>query len=64
MGNCSSFKRIKTLSKITSLKRFKDDVNEVVEGFECGIGIEGFKDFKENDLIEAYELSEVKRKLK
>lgn len=32
--------------KITSLKRFKDDVSEVLEGFECGIGIEGFKEYK------------------
>jgi len=50
--------------KLTSLKRFKDDANEVLEGFECGIGIEGFTAFEENDIIEVYELKEVKRKLK
>ena len=49
--------------KLTSLKRFKDDVNEVLEGFECGIGIEGFTTFENKDLIEVYELKEIKRKL-
>ena len=49
--------------KITSLKRFKDDVNEVLEGFECGIGIEGVKDYQNEDLIKVYELKEEKRKL-
>ena len=50
--------------KLTSLKRFKDDVNEVNFGYECGIGIEGFYEFLENDIIEVYELKEVKRTLK
>ena len=50
--------------KLTSLKRFKEDVNEVLEGYECGIGIETFKEYKEKDLIEVYELKQVKRKLK
>ena len=50
--------------KLTSLKRFKDDTSEVLEGFECGIGIDNFKDYKEKDIIEVYELKEVKRKLK
>tara|TARA_Y100000817_G_C16806374_1_gene522137 strand:- start:725 stop:1273 length:549 start_codon:yes stop_codon:yes gene_type:complete len=50
--------------KLTSLKRFKDDVNEVLDGFECGIGVDGFTTFEENDIIEVYELKEVKRKLK
>jgi translation initiation factor IF-2 len=40
--------------KISSLKRFKDDAKEVAEGFECGIGIEGYNDLKAGDLIEAY----------
>ena len=40
------------------------DVNEVLEGYECGIGIETFKEYKEKDLIEVYELKQVKRKLK
>jgi translation initiation factor IF-2 len=49
--------------RIGSLKRFKDDVREVAEGFECGIGIENFNDVKEGDLIEAYEVHEVAREL-
>ena len=50
--------------KLTSLKRFKEDVSEVKIGYECGIGISGFSDFIENDIIEVYEQKEVKRKLK
>jgi translation initiation factor IF-2 len=46
-----------------SLKRFKDDVREVREGFECGIGIEGFNDVREGDVIEAYEVEQVARTL-
>ena len=49
---------------LTSLKRFKDDVNEVKEGFECGIGVQGFTDFIEGDIIEVYEIKEIKRTLK
>ncbi|MBN1993903.1 MAG: translation initiation factor IF-2 [Anaerolineae bacterium] len=41
-------------SKISSLKRFTEDVREVTTGFECGIGVEGFNDFQEGDTIEAY----------
>ena len=48
---------------LTSLKRFKDDVNEVKEGFECGIGVQGFTDFEEGDIIEVYEIKEIKRTL-
>jgi translation initiation factor IF-2 len=44
--------------KIGSLRRFKDDASEVKTGFECGIGIEGYNDIKENDVIEAFELKE------
>lgn len=40
--------------KINSLKRFKDDVKEVNEGFECGIVIDGFKELREMDIIESY----------
>jgi translation initiation factor IF-2 len=47
--------------KIASLKRFKDDVREVQQGFECGIGIEKFNDIKEGDIIEAYTMEEVPR---
>jgi translation initiation factor IF-2 len=46
--------------KISSLKRFKDDVREVTEGYECGIGIERFNDVKEGDHLEAYHMKEVK----
>jgi translation initiation factor IF-2 len=49
--------------KIGALKRFKDDVKEVVEGFECGISLEGFNDIKEKDVIECYEIEEIKQKL-
>ncbi len=47
--------------KIDSLKRFKDDAKEVLEGFECGIGIEKFNDIKEGDIIEAFTMEEAKR---
>ena len=44
---------------IGSLRRFKDDVSEVREGFECGIGLENFNDIKENDQIEAYVIDKI-----
>ncbi|HYA42524.1 MAG TPA: translation initiation factor IF-2, partial [Syntrophobacteraceae bacterium] len=47
--------------KIGSLRRFKDDVKEVKAGFECGIGIENFNDVKEKDILEAYEIQEIKQ---
>ena len=46
---------------ITSLKRFKDDVREVREGFECGIGLSDFQDLKQGDLIETFEEREIAR---
>jgi len=46
---------------IAQLKRFKDDVREVAEGFECGILLDGFNDVKEGDVIEAYETRAVER---
>jgi translation initiation factor IF-2 len=49
--------------RIGSLRRFKDDVREVAEGYECGIAIENFQDVKEGDIIEAYEVREVARQL-
>ncbi len=49
--------------KISSLKRFKDDAREVAEGFECGIGVGNFSEFKPGDLIEAYDIEEIDRKL-
>ncbi len=48
---------------LSSLKRFKDDVREVREGFECGIGVENFNDVKVGDLIECYRIEEVARTL-
>ncbi|MBI4228293.1 MAG: translation initiation factor IF-2 [Deltaproteobacteria bacterium] len=49
--------------KISSLKRFKDDVREVQTGFECGIGIENFNDIKVADTLEFYDLEEIKQEL-
>ena len=48
--------------KLSSLKRFKDDVKEVKEGYECGMMIDGYNDIKELDIIEGYEMQEVERK--
>ncbi len=45
--------------RMSSLRRFKDDVKEVQAGFECGIGLEGFNDVKIGDVIEVYELKEI-----
>ncbi len=50
--------------EIDSLKRFKDDVTEVKSGYECGLNIKNFNDIEENDIIESFELKEVKRTLK
>ncbi len=47
--------------KIESLRRFKEDVKEVAEGYECGIGLEKFNDIKENDILEVFEMVEVKQ---
>jgi translation initiation factor IF-2 len=48
---------------LASLKRFKDDVREVEEGFECGMVLENFQDVKEGDVLEAYETRKVAREL-
>jgi len=48
---------------IASLKRLKDDVREVDQGYECGIGLENFNDIKVGDIIEAYKIVEIKQKL-
>jgi translation initiation factor IF-2 len=48
---------------IASLKRFKDDVKEVTVGYECGIGLDGFNDIQEGDILECFELKEVEAKL-
>jgi translation initiation factor IF-2 len=49
--------------EIDSLKRFKDDVNEVRSGYECGLNIKNFNDIETGDIIESFELREVKRSL-
>jgi translation initiation factor IF-2 len=47
------------VGRMVSLRRFKDDVREVVQGYECGIGLENYNDVKVGDIIEAYEIEEV-----
>lgn len=49
--------------KISSLKRYKDDASEVLEGSECGISLENWKDIRVDDIMEAYEIKEVQRNL-
>ena len=49
--------------ELGSLKRFKDDVKEVVHGMDCGLNIQGYNDIKVGDVIEAYTIEEIKRKL-
>ena len=49
--------------KISSLRRFKDDVKEVATGYECGVGVEKFNDIKVGDILEAFEMVEVKKEL-
>ncbi len=49
--------------KILSLKRFKDDAREVLAGFECGIGIDGFNDIHLGDFIETYTKEKIEKKL-
>jgi translation initiation factor IF-2 len=51
------------VGKVASLKRFKDDAKEVPEGMECGISVESFTDLKEKDILESFEVEEVKQKL-
>ena len=49
--------------KLASLKRFKDDVREVKEGFECGVAVDGFNDLQPGDLIEAFQVEKTATKL-
>ena len=49
--------------KLGSLRRFKDDVREVQQGYECGIGVEGYSDLKPGDILEAYTIEKVAAKL-
>jgi len=48
--------------EINQLKRFKEDVAEVAEGYECGLSIKGYNDIKEGDIIESYKIVEVQQK--
>ena len=52
-----------SLIKISSLKRFKDDAKEVLEGFECGVGLENWQDLQVGDILEVVDTEEVKRTL-
>jgi translation initiation factor IF-2 len=54
---------VKCDSIVASLRRFKDDVKEVVQGYECGIGLEKFNDIKVGDVFESYEIEERKASL-
>ena len=45
--------------KMSSLRRFKDDVKEVATGYECGIGLENYNDLKLGDIIEAFEMEKI-----
>jgi len=47
--------------KLASLKRFKDDVREVMQGYECGLSIEKFNDIKEGDIVEAFEMQKIEQ---
>jgi translation initiation factor IF-2 len=49
--------------KLSSLKRFKDDAREVAQGYECGMGIDGYNDIKVGDLIEAYQVEMIAQQL-
>lgn len=49
--------------KLSSLKRFKDDVRDVQQGYECGFSINGFNDLRENDIIEAYRMEKIAARL-
>ena len=46
--------------KLKSLRRFKDDVKEVLGGYECGIGLDGYDDIKEGDIIETFIVQEIR----
>jgi translation initiation factor IF-2 len=49
--------------KLSGLRRFKDDAREVQEGFECGISLDGYKDIRQGDIVESFEIEEIKTKL-
>ena len=49
--------------ELESLKRFKDDIKEVKEGYECGLTLRGYNDIKEGDQLEVFEVREIARAL-
>ncbi len=49
--------------KLSTLKRFKDDVREVASGYECGLSVDGYKDVQEGDRVEVFELKQIKRSI-
>ena len=51
-------------SKIDTLKRFKDDVKEVRAGYECGVNVDGYDDYEEGDIIECFEVEELRPSLR
>jgi translation initiation factor IF-2 len=55
--------RENTHGEVSSLKRFKDDVKEVRNGMECGLSIKNFNEMRVGDIIEVYEITEVKQRL-
>ena len=54
---------VRYTGQLGSLKRFKDDVKEVLSGYDCGLSIQGYNDLKQGDIIEAFEEVEVERTL-
>ena len=50
--------------KISTLKRFKDDVKEVRAGYECGVSVQGYADYEEGDSIECFEVEEIRPSLR
>ncbi|MDE6217590.1 MAG: hypothetical protein K2F64_01160, partial [Muribaculaceae bacterium] len=54
---------VKYTGELASLKRFKDDVKEVVNGYDCGLSIQGYNDIRVGDIIEGYEEVAVKKSL-
>ncbi len=63
MGRIKRNDEILHEAHISSLRRFKDDVKEVLEGYECGVALEGFTKYEEGDIIEVFDVKSVKRKL-
>ena len=57
----NALKSKKVKGKLASLRRFKDDVKEVKQGFECGLQIENYNDIKEYDVIECSIMKEIQR---